>query len=160
MQKTTASLRYYPERRLSRRKSQSPSGERAASADRSHPRKGRQTAVLALRGACLGAGTGRPKPRRVCDFVRERPWLLRIVASMIAPCSVKTYGAYLRCWPRPVFKVANCDLKELVSSAVSWNMKSAGKRLRLRRTCSLKRLVLTHRGRRVRNPAARAGRAG
>ena len=36
---------------------------------------------------------------------------------MIAPCSVKTYGKYLRSWPRPVFKVANCDLKELVSSA-------------------------------------------
>lgn len=43
--------------------------------------------------------------------------LLRIVADMIAPCSVKTYGKYLRRWPRPVFKVAICDLKELVSSA-------------------------------------------
>jgi hypothetical protein len=42
--------------------------------------------------------------------------LLRIVAAMIAPCSVKTYGNYLRCWPRPVFKVAICDLKDLVSS--------------------------------------------
>jgi hypothetical protein len=41
------------------------------------------------------------------------------------------------------FKVANCDLEELLSSAVSWNMKSAGKRLRLRRTCSLKRFVVT-----------------
>jgi len=41
------------------------------------------------------------------------------VAAMIAPCSVKTFGRYLRCWPRPAFKVAICDLKELVSSAVS-----------------------------------------
>jgi hypothetical protein len=43
--------------------------------------------------------------------------LLRIVAAMIAPCSVKTYGKYLRRWPRPVFKLAICHLKELVSSA-------------------------------------------
>jgi hypothetical protein len=35
------------------------------------------------------------------------------------------------------------DLKENSSSAVSWNIKSSGKRSRLRRTCSLKRLVLT-----------------
>jgi len=46
--------------------------------------------------------------------------LLIIVAAMIAPCSVKTYGKYLRYWPRPTFKVANCDLKEPVSSAVSY----------------------------------------
>jgi len=44
---------------------------------------------------------------------------VRTVAAMIAPCSVKTFGRYLRCWPRPAFKVAMCDLKELVSSAVS-----------------------------------------
>jgi len=42
---------------------------------------------------------------------------MRIVAAMIAPCSMKTYGKYLRRLPRPVFKVAICDLKELVSSA-------------------------------------------
>ena len=65
-----------------------------------------------------------------------------MVAAIIAPCSVKTFGRYLRCWPRPSFKVANCDLKELISSVVSWNIKSAGKRLALRRTCSLKRLVV------------------
>lgn len=35
--------------------------------------------------------------------------LLSTLAAMIAPCSVKAYGRYLRCWPR--FKVANCDLK-------------------------------------------------
>jgi len=40
--------------------------------------------------------------------------LFRIVAAMIAPCSVKTYGEYLRCSSRLVFKVAICDLKELV----------------------------------------------
>jgi hypothetical protein len=43
--------------------------------------------------------------------------LLRIVAAMIAPRSVKTYGKYLRRWQRPVFKVAICDLKEMVPAA-------------------------------------------
>jgi hypothetical protein len=28
-------------------------------------------------------------------------------ASIPAPCSAKTYGKYLRRWPRSVFKVAN-----------------------------------------------------
>src|SRR2546426_49171 len=37
---------------------------------------------------------------------------------MIAPCSVKTYGRYLRCFPLPTFKVAFCDLKAAASSAV------------------------------------------
>ncbi len=50
-------------------------GERAACARRSDPRKGRQTGILALCRACLGAGTGRPKPRCVCGFVREGPWV-------------------------------------------------------------------------------------
>src|SRR6185312_733510 len=59
-----------------------------------------------------------------------------MVAAMMAPCSVKAYGRYLRCCPRPAFKVANCDLKAACSSAVSWNMKSAGKRSRLRRCSS------------------------
>jgi hypothetical protein len=31
----------------------------------------------------------------------------------------ETYGRYLRCGPRPGFEVANCDLKELLTSAVS-----------------------------------------
>ena len=47
-----------------------------------------------------------------------------------------------RC-PRPPFKVANCDLKDVSSSGVSWSIKSSGKRSRLRRTCSLNRLVVT-----------------
>ena len=39
----------------------------------------------------------------------------------MAPCSVKAYGRYLRCcpWPPPS-KVANCDLRDACSSAVSW----------------------------------------
>jgi hypothetical protein len=59
--------------------------------------------------------------------------------------------------PRPLFKVADCDLKSAApgdevaicdlklpaSSAVSWNAKSSGKRVRLRRNCSFSRLVVT-----------------
>ena len=71
--------------------------------------------------------------------------LLELIEPLgeFAPCSVKAWGRYLRCWPRPVFKVANCDLRESHSSLESSNMKSAGKRSELRRTCSLKRLVVT-----------------
>ena len=36
-----------------------------------------------------------------------------------------------------------CDRKTIHSSFVSWNMKSSGKRLTLRLTCSLRRLVVT-----------------
>ena len=38
----------------------------------------------------------------------------------------------------PELEVAFCDLKMLASSRVSWNIKSAGKRLMLRLTCSLR----------------------
>jgi hypothetical protein len=41
---------------------------------------------------------------------------------MMAPCSVTAKGRYFRCWPRPVFKVANCDLEDAHSSAVSRNI--------------------------------------
>ncbi len=34
--------------------------------------------------------------------------------SMATPCSVKTSGAY-RLPPRPIFEVANCDLKDRTS---------------------------------------------
>jgi len=33
------------------------------------------------------------------------------LAACSAPCSVKAKGRYFRCWPRPAFKVAICDLK-------------------------------------------------
>ena len=64
-------------------------------------------------------------------------------AAMRAPYSVKAYGRYFRCRPRPVSKIANCDLKDAFSSAVSWNIKSAGNRSLLRFTASLKREVET-----------------
>ena len=35
---------------------------------------------------------------------------------------------YFLCCSRPLFKVANCDLKESYSSTVSWNIKSSRKR--------------------------------
>jgi hypothetical protein len=49
-------------------------------------------------------------------FWRMRPLegaiLLSTEESMATPCSVKTYGAYFRCLPRPVFKAPNWLLKE------------------------------------------------
>src|ERR1700722_5421354 len=45
--------------------------------------------------------------------------------------------------PLPLFEVTNCDLKTLCSLFVSWNMKSGGKRSRLRFICWLKCLTLT-----------------
>jgi hypothetical protein len=48
--------------------------------------------------------------------------LFRTLAAWMAPCSVKAKGRYLMFWPRPVFKVANCDLERSASSGVSWNM--------------------------------------
>jgi len=41
------------------------------------------------------------------------------------------------------FEVTVCDLKVSTSSQVSWNMKSGGKRLALRLTCSFRRLAVT-----------------
>src|SRR5437867_1696895 len=57
--------------------------------------------------------------------------LFKMLAAINAPCSVNAYGAYFRCVPRPVFKIAFCDLKR--TSHSSWlrrNIKSSGKRAR------------------------------
>jgi hypothetical protein len=66
------------------------------------------------------------EPVTICDRFRhgdlEECLRLLIVAAMIEPWSVKTYRRYLRCWPQPDFEVANCDLEELLSSVVSWNV--------------------------------------
>ena len=43
----------------------------------------------------------------------------------------------LRCCPRPIFKVTNCDLKAADSASLNWNMKSAENRAWLRSTCSM-----------------------
>ncbi len=67
--------------------------------------------------------------------------LLSTEDSIATPCSVNTYGRYLRCFPRSAFKVANCDLKH--SSIVSWNIKLSGNLSLLRTTCSLRRFVST-----------------
>lgn len=66
----------------------------------------------------------------------------RTVAAMSAPCSVNANGN-LRRPPRPVFDVAICDIKVAYSGSSSRNMKSAGKRSALRRTCSFRRRVST-----------------
>src|ERR1035437_8110139 len=61
-------------------------------------------------------------------LARTARGLFRTLAGITAQCSVKTWGAYLRCSPR--FKVTNCDLRastSFASSKVSLNMKSSRK---------------------------------
>ena len=60
--------------------------------------------------------------------------LRKTLESMATPCSVNAYGRYLRCDPRPLSKITICDLKDTASCMCSRNMKSAGKRSRLRLT--------------------------
>jgi hypothetical protein len=67
---------------------------------------------------------------------------LRTEAAMSAPCSVNTVGR-LRVPPHLPLDVADCDIKWADSRAVSWNMKSAGKRSAFRLTCSFRRRVST-----------------
>jgi hypothetical protein len=62
---------------------------------------------------------------------------------MATPCSVKAWGRYLRCWPRPAFKVTACDLRAAHSEAVSWNMKARGNRARFRLTARTRMVPLT-----------------
>src|SRR5579862_7977657 len=50
----------------------------------------------------------------------------------MAPCSANAYGRYLMFWPRPGFKITDCDLESAASFRVSSNMKSSGKRSPLR----------------------------
>ncbi len=91
----------------------------------------------------------RTKARETYTETSMARGLLRMLAAMMAPCSVKARDRYLRCWPRPgasmvlASKVANCDLKAAHSSAVRANTKSAGNLARLRLTASLSRLVGT-----------------
>lgn len=63
--------------------------------------------------------------------LRELLCELSVGGEQIAPCSVKAIGRLRR---PPQLDVANCDFKFANSSSVSSNMKSAGKRSRLRRT--------------------------
>jgi hypothetical protein len=84
----------------------------------------------------------RTKARMISIFTWIARSLLRTVDNMATRCSVKAYGVY-RLPPRPLFEVAICDLKRATSSEVNWNMKSSGKRDRLRLTCSFIRLVVT-----------------
>src|SRR5260221_10037749 len=60
---------------------------------------------------------------------------------MRMPCSVKARGSFRR--PPQDLEDANRDFKLSNSARVSWNMKSLGKRSRLRLTCSLSRFVGT-----------------
>src|SRR4030066_830346 len=67
---------------------------------------------------------------------------LKILAAITVPCSVNAYGRVRRP-PRLDFDIAICDVKQVASSPVSWNIKSSGNRLRLGLTASLKRKVGT-----------------
>src|SRR5713101_7849306 len=80
----------------------------------------------------------RTKARMISMLTRTARLLRSTEESMATPCSVKAYGGYLTCAPRrsrswPEFsKVTFCDLKRPTSSHARGNMKSAGKRSRLR----------------------------
>ena len=70
--------------------------------------------------------------------------LLRTADNIAIPCSIKTYGKYLR---PPLFvsffEVTNCDLKDSNSSLLSWNLKLSGKRAIFLFTAWLNTLVST-----------------
>src|SRR5688572_22375301 len=55
------------------------------------------------------------KARTTYTLICAARGLLRMVAAMMAPCSVNATGRYFLWVPRPVFKVANCDLKAATS---------------------------------------------
>jgi len=87
----------------------------------------------------------RTNARMISMLTRTARELRRTLESIATPCSVKAWGGYLRCAPRPVFKVTSCDLKAEASSLESSNMKSGGNRSRFRRTAWLRTLTATGR---------------
>jgi hypothetical protein len=69
--------------------------------------------------------------------------LLRTDESMATPCPVKAYGGRRKPIRAVELEVTICDLQLSNSSWLSWNIKSSGNRLRLRRTAWLRALVGT-----------------
>lgn len=65
----------------------------------------------------------------------------RTPLNMATPFSVKAWGMYFRCCPRPPFMVPIWHLRH--SSRESWNMKSGGKRSMFRLTCRFSCLAST-----------------
>ena len=60
------------------------------------------TPYTAARWVCVVAGSRkRTKARTTYTETSMARGLLRMLAAMMAPCSVKARGRYLRCWPRP-----------------------------------------------------------
>ena len=57
----------------------------------------------------------RIKARTIKILASIATGLFRTFAAITAPCSVKAYGRYFACCPRPFSKVAFCDLRELTS---------------------------------------------
>src|SRR4030095_8086659 len=66
------------------------------------------------------------KARTTSTLARAACGLLRMLAAMMTPCSVKANGRDRR--PPLTFEITICDLKDLNSSADNWNMKSVGNR--------------------------------
>lgn len=64
-------------------------------------------------------------------------------SSASSLCWSASEGSKYRRPPRSLIEVAICDLNAAFSVSLNRNMKSAGKRARLRFTCSLKRFVVT-----------------
>src|SRR5262249_35507156 len=85
----------------------------------------------------------RTNARMISTLTSTARLLRNTLDSIATPCSVKANGRYFRWRPRPRFKITNCDLKASCSARVSWNMKSAGNRTRLRLTAWLSARVGT-----------------
>ena len=85
------------------------------------------------------------KARMISMFTPTARLLRSTLESMATPCSVKAWGRYFRCRPRPLSNVTICDLKAADSSGVSSNMKSAGNRSSFRLTAWFKTFVDTAR---------------
>ena len=69
--------------------------------------------------------------------------LLKTLASISNPCSVKTIGRYLVWCPLPFFKVTVCDLRALNSSWLNSNINDWGKRSIFLLTACFKTFVCT-----------------
>ena len=83
----------------------------------------------------------RTNARMISIFTFTACGLRRTLDSIATPCSVKARGKYLEC--SPLFKVPIWYLKDSYSSFVSSNMKSDGKRPRLRWTAWFNAFVST-----------------
>ena len=84
----------------------------------------------------------RTKARMIAMWTSTARGLCSTPESIETPSCVKTNGNFRRP-PLPFFDVADCNIKPRNSSLLSSNIKSSGNRFSLRRTCWLRRAVVT-----------------